>query len=74
MFQDQSTQTSCKNCPAGWVQPYQGSSACVSLNWKSPSSCKDTQYLNNTATEPSLWDCQPCPTGTFVFQICCFVC
>ena len=64
-FQDQNTKpsTSCVACPTGWQQPNEGSSTCVSLNWKTPSSCKDTHYLNNTAMAASLWECQPCPKG-----------
>ena len=62
-FQDQSASTSCIACPTGWQQPNKGSSACISLNWKTPSSCKDTEYLNNTAMAASLWECQPCPKG-----------
>ena len=65
-FQDQSTSTSCIACPAGWQQPNEGSSACISLNWKTPSSCKDTEYLDNTAMAASLWECQPCPKGKFL--------
>ena len=26
-------------------------------------SCKDSEYLNNTALNPNAWDCQPCPMG-----------
>jgi hypothetical protein len=64
-FQDQNTNPSmsCKDCPAGWQQPVNGSSTCISLNWKTMESCKDTEYLNNTAIDASLWECQPCPTG-----------
>jgi len=62
-FQDQSAGTSCIACPTGWQQPNQGSSTCLSLNWKSINSCKDTEYLNNTATDAALWECEPCPTG-----------
>ena len=46
-----------------------GSSACISLNWKTPNSCKDTEYLNNTATVASLWECQPCPKGKFLSSV-----
>ena len=70
MFQDQSGSTLCKNCPTGWVQPIQGSSTCISLNWKTPSSCKDMEYLNNTALAASLWECQPCPKGKSFFLCC----
>jgi hypothetical protein len=73
-FQDQSTSTSCIACPAGWLQPNEGSSVCISLNWKTPSSCKDTlylknEYLNNTAMVASLWECQPCPKGKDFFRM-----
>jgi len=64
-FQDQNTKpsTSCIACPTGWQQSIEGSSTCLSLNWKTMSSCKGTEYLNDTATDAALWDCQPCPTG-----------
>jgi len=68
-FQDQSASTSCIACPTGWQQPNEGSSACINLNWKTPSSCKDTEYLNNTAMVASLWECQPCPTGRIFFAV-----
>jgi hypothetical protein len=79
-FQDQNTKpsTSCVACPTGWQQSNEGSSTCLSLNWKTPSSCKDTQYLNNTAMAASLWECQPCPKGKlflpmYSFQIVLFL-
>jgi len=60
------------------VQPNEGSSTCVSLNWKTAKSCKDTHYLNNTAMAASLWECQPCPKGKvflsmYSFQIVLFL-
>ena len=64
-FQDQNTNPSisCISCPAGWQQHVIGSSTCLSLNWKTAESCKDTEYLNDTARDVSLWECQPCPIG-----------
>jgi hypothetical protein len=64
-FQDQNTNpsTSCKRCPAGWTQPILGSPSCTSLNWKTRESCKDTEYLNDTAENPSQWTCDLCPIG-----------
>ena len=62
-FQDKSAQKTCVACPRGWLQPDEGSPACISLNWKTIENCKDSEYLNDTATNPSSWDCQPCPMG-----------
>jgi hypothetical protein len=64
-FQDQNTLPSleCVDCPAGWKQTKNGSSSCISLNWKTSGSCKETEYLNDTSLFPSQWECSPCPIG-----------
>jgi hypothetical protein len=54
----------CVACPAGWIQDIKGSSTCASLNLKTVDDCKDSNvYLNNTASNPSEWDCAVCPKG-----------
>ena len=66
-FQDQNTNpsASCEKCPSGWKQELEGQSLCVSLNWKTADACKDNEYLDDTSTTPSEWECLKCPDGGY---------
>jgi len=62
-FQDERKQLSCKTCKGGKI-PNQKQTSCEYPDWKIPQDCEpETQYLNDTGQNTSMWKCLPCPDG-----------
>jgi hypothetical protein len=54
---------SCKTCKGGKI-PNQKQTSCEYPDWKIPQDCEpETQYLNDTGKNTSMWKCLPCPDG-----------
>ena len=64
-YQDQFTEETlaCKGCPTGFHQEEKGESSCQDYGWQKVTDCKDNEYLNNTASDLSLYNCVQCPLG-----------
>lgn len=64
-YQDKRKSTNCKVCFNGEI-PNKGQTACQRPLWKMPKDCSPyTQYLNNTDSDKSKWNCENCPNGAY---------